>query len=84
MKPNQPIGKDILAVITGSLYLLLYCVLLQFENTLAFAFLMFAFSPFLLLWMVYTVLKRGKYLGPELGNEEYGYQDKEKNDTRTF
>jgi hypothetical protein len=45
---------------------------------------MFLVSPFLLIWMVVTVLKSGKYEGPELGENEFGYQDKNKDDLGIF
>ena len=38
--------------------------------------ILFAFSPFVVVWMAVTIMKYGKYNGPELGeNEEWGYQD---------
>ena len=59
-----------------TVYLLIYVVLLQFNHTQNFAFFMLLFSPLLICWMVYTILKHGKYHGKELGNDEFGYQDK--------
>lgn len=65
------------SVIAVTAYLILYCVLLQIEHTQWIAFRMFLISPFLVIWMVYTVLKYGLYTGRELAdNEEYGYQDR--------
>lgn len=65
------------SVIAVTAYLILYCVLLQIEYTQWIAFRMFLISPFLVIWMVYTVLKYGLYTGRELAdNEEYGYQDR--------
>jgi hypothetical protein len=38
---------------------------------------MFSLSPFLVIWMAYTILKYAPFNGRELKeNEEYGYQDK--------
>jgi hypothetical protein len=34
--------------------------------------------------MVYTVLKHGKYDGPELGDDEFGYCDKNKDELGVF
>lgn len=78
------VGLDIIAVITGTLYLLCYCILLHFEKTKPIALVMLGIAPFILVWMVYTVLKRGKYNGPDLGDEEFGYQDKNKEDLGIF
>lgn len=72
--------KEILAVCLATVYLLVYCVLLQFNNTHIFGLWMFLLSPILMAWTVYTVLKYGKYNGPELGDKEFGYQDKAKDE----
>jgi hypothetical protein len=84
MKTSVPIPEDILAVIFVTVFLFLYVALLQFENTFGIAMLMFLASPFLLVWMVITVLRSGKYNGPALGENEFGYQDKNKDEPRTF
>jgi multidrug efflux pump subunit AcrB len=72
--------KDILSVILVTVYLIIYCALLQYESTRKYAMIMFIFSPLLVVGMVYTVLKFGKYNGPPLGDNEFGYQDKNKNE----
>jgi hypothetical protein len=72
--------KDIRAVTLVSIYLLGYCILLQFGQTRIYAYLMLGFAPILLIWMVYVVLKKGKYNGPELGKNEFGYVDKQKDE----
>ncbi|UPK68553.1 hypothetical protein [Chitinophaga filiformis] len=65
------------SVIAVTVYLLVYCILLQIEHTQWIAVYMFIVSPFLVVWMVYTVLKYGVYTGRELAeDEEYGYQDR--------
>ena len=64
----------------ATIYLFIYWQLLQFENTKDYGIIMFLFSPFVVCWMVYTVLKHGKYSGPELGDQEFGYQDKQKDE----
>ena len=76
--------KDILAVCIATVYLLVYGVLLQFNNTREFGIWMFLFSPILMGWTAYTVLKYGKYNGPELGEEEFGYTDKAKDELGVF
>jgi hypothetical protein len=76
--------KDIFSVSFVSIYLLTYIVLLSFESTLPYAVGMLLFSPLMILWMVYTVLKHGKYGGKELGNDEFGYHDKRKDELGVF
>ncbi|MDB5119279.1 MAG: hypothetical protein JWN56_497 [Sphingobacteriales bacterium] len=40
---------------------------------------MFLFSPLVVLYMVYSVIRYGKYTGKELmENEEWGYEDMDK------
>lgn len=76
--------KDVFAAVFVTLYLVIYVVLLQFDTTQFYGFRMLIFSPLLLCWMVYTVLKHGKYKGQELGEEEFGYQDKAKSELGVF
>ena len=64
------------AVVSVTIYLFIYCLLLHFESTARFAVSMLVLSPVLVCWMVYAVLKHEKYTGRELGEEEFGYQDK--------
>ena len=65
--------NDIFSISLVSTYLFVYCVLIQFESTEIYAVLMWMLAPFLIVWMVYTVIRYGKYEGPELGEKEYGY-----------
>lgn len=76
MKSLRFMSNDIFAVCVTTAYLLLYIILLQFEQTQKYATYMLLFSPVLVVWLVYTVLKYGTYDGPELGDDEFGYQDK--------
>ena len=47
--------------------------------------LMFMASPLLVIWMVYSVIKFGKYSGKELGeDEEWGYEDKSREELGVF
>ena len=60
-----------------SVYLVVYCVLLHIESTQQIGVFMFALSPLPVIWMVYSVLRYGKYNGRELAeDEEFGYQDR--------
>lgn len=73
----------VIALVT--IYLFTYAILGQLNIDLKIMALLFAFSPFLVIWMVYTVLKHGKYSGKELSeNEEWGYQDIDKNKLNKF
>ena len=67
---------DILSIIFASLYLLTYTFLTGIAETQYFAFLMFVCSPLIVITMAYVVLRKGKYTGRELNEEESGYADK--------
>ena len=59
-------------------YLVLYYILFYAGASEDIITTLFALSPFLVIWMAIVILKRGKYTGAELNeNEEWGYQDKE-------
>jgi hypothetical protein len=75
-------GLFSVSFVTG--YLVTYIILLSIQSTLIYAIGMLLFSPVLVLWMVYTVLKYGKYDGKELGNDEFGYHDKKKDELGVF
>jgi hypothetical protein len=72
--------KPIFAVITISVILIAYCVLLNTNAPLSLSYFIFSISPFLLLWLVYAVLRFGTYVGKDLDEEEWGYQDKNKDE----
>ena len=60
-------------------YLALYYILFYAGASENIITTMFACSPFLVIWMVITILKYGKYTGKELGEqEEWGYEDRKK------
>jgi len=66
------------SVIFVSAYLLLYAVFLTGGNDqlTQIASYQLLFSPLLLVWMIFTVIRYGKYSGRELKEgEEYGYND---------
>jgi len=74
-----------LVTILVSLYLITYTILHQAGASLQVLGIMFLLSPFLVIWMAYSILKYGSYNGRELNaDEEWGYQDKEKKDLGTF
>lgn len=82
LKSVFTLANDIFAIWVSTADLVLYIVLLQFEKTHKYAVYMLLFSPVLVVWLVYTVLKSGMYKGPELGDDEFGYQDRSKDDLR--
>lgn len=78
------IRPDIQAVSIVTLILFIYIGLLRFESTRSIAIFLFLISPFLIVWMVYIVLRKGSYDGKELGDEEFGYCDRDKNKMGVF
>jgi hypothetical protein len=76
--------KDIFVAMWVTVYLVACVILLQSEKARIYAFRMCMFSPFLVCWMVYAVLKQGTYKGKELGNDKLGYQDKRKSELGVF
>ena len=74
-----------LSIILVTLYLLAFGVAGRLGAPLSLMFLMFSLSPILIIWMVYTVIRYGKYTGKELKpNEEWGYEDTPKDQLGTF
>jgi hypothetical protein len=58
-------------------YLVIYTLLSQLGASLDVVTLMFCLSPFLVIWMAYSILKYASFEGKELGeDEEWGYSDK--------
>jgi len=69
--------SEAIPVIAVSVILLIYLfMILSGSNSFLIGFI-FSLSPFLVMWLVYSVIKDGNYTGRELEeNEEYGYTDK--------
>lgn len=62
-----------------TVYLVIYTNLLHTGASDNLTTLLFALSPFLVVWMAVTIMKYGKYTGAELKeDEEWGYQDVDK------
>ncbi len=75
----------IFSTVVVTIYLVSYCIMLQFESTRDYAVAMFFLSPIIVCWMVYTVIRYGKYNGRELAkDDEFGYQDKNKEELGVF
>ncbi|MBO9703391.1 MAG: hypothetical protein J7604_24495 [Sporocytophaga sp.] len=65
-----------LSVIFVTLYLFVFTVLSRMDIELEIMLSLFSLSPFLILWMVYSVLKYGKHSGKALNEREWGYEDR--------
>ncbi len=77
--------KPAFVTIAASCYLLLYCILLQSSVPSLFNAILFFFSPFVLVWLVLTVLKdQSKKIKDLQGEEEWGYQDRSRNELGMF
>jgi hypothetical protein len=72
------------SIAIATIYLILYVVLFQLNTPGLILGLMFLLSPIPVLWMVYQILKNGTYTGKDLGKEEFGYQDVDKNKLGMF
>jgi hypothetical protein len=77
--------KEFIPVFVVSGLLLLYNVLMMVDGLSVMTGIIFFSSPFLIIWMIYAVLRFGKYNGKPLEkDEEWGYADKEKKDLGVF
>ncbi len=64
------------AAVFATVYLLVYVIVLQLDFLPNVTTVLFFFSPALLVWLAYTVIRHGKYTGTDLKeDEEWGYQD---------
>jgi len=78
-------NKEMVPVITVTSLLIIYTILIFIGSSLTIINSIFIASPFLIVWMVYSVIRFGKYMGRELSeNEEWGYADKEKGSIETL
>lgn len=75
--------RVIFSVVGVSLYLLAFLLFIYAGQSVVASW-MFVLSPVLLIWMVYTVIRHGQYDGPELDEEEWGYEDRDKDDLGIF
>jgi len=65
--------KSIPVVLAVTFYLICYILLLLSDETFHIAILLFALSPIVIIWMVFTVLKQ-EYKGTKTF-KEYFYED---------
>ena len=72
-------NKELIPVATVTSLLIIYTILIATRSLLLIANGIFIASPSLIVWMIYSVIRFGKYNGRELSeDEEWGYADKEK------
>ena len=65
--------------------LVLYTILISLNVPIQITSSLFFISPFLLVWMVVSILKSKDYKANELADdEEWGYADKKKEELSTF
>ncbi|RTL58934.1 MAG: hypothetical protein EKK37_11495 [Sphingobacteriales bacterium] len=77
--------KPAFAVLITTIAVVLYNILPQLTDSFTLAGFIFIASPFLIGWMVYTILRFGKYNGKELNDKaEWGYQDKQHDELGMF
>lgn len=77
--------NSVFAISVVSVYLLIYVVLFQTGMPFKVLLLMYLFSPFLVMWMVITVLRDDRHDDGELAEgHEWGYRDKKREDLGTF
>ncbi len=78
-------GKVHISVFIVTALLLLYTILISLDAPLRFTGFLFFLSPFLMTWMVISVLRSKEGNVRELdAEEEWGYADKNKEDLNTF
>lgn len=71
--------------IVATLYLLTFVLLLQFQVGMNLVYLMFFFSPLVILSLAWSILRHGRYTGNELTeHEQWGYQDKQHKNNWSF
>jgi hypothetical protein len=79
---KQPIPASVFIV---SAFLVVYVLLISTNTTASIGWMIFIASPFLLIWMVISVLRSKEFTGKDLEeDEEWGYADKRKEDLGMF
>lgn len=61
-------------IIAATIYLLVYTIATYAGVSPFLIFAMFAFSPVVVVWMAYRIIRYGTYAGKEL-TDEWGYED---------
>jgi hypothetical protein len=77
--------KEKIPVIIVSIYLLVISIYSGLGIASPLGGYLLAIGPVLLIWVVYNVIRHGKYEGKELDpGEEWGYADKKKEELGIF
>ena len=77
--------KEKIPVFIVSGLLLLQCWLVFYAPNSRLINIISFLSPLFILWMVYGILRFGKYMGKDLSaNDEFGYADKSKEKLGVF
>lgn len=77
-------NRSSFAVLFSSLYFLVYLLVLPLDY-LQLTWFLFFFSPLVLVYVVYSVIRYGSYSGKELvEEEEWGYEDADKETPGTW
>lgn len=77
--------KEKIPVCVVSALLLLQCILVVYAPESRLINIISFLSPLFVLWMVYSVLRFGTYMGKDLpADDEFGYADKSKEELGVF
>lgn len=68
--------RSVVSAILATVYLLLYCICLQFDALRAIGIVLYLCSPVVVAALAIIIVGDGNYTGPELGEKEFGYQDR--------
>ena len=72
--------KSKIAVITVTIYLVIVCIFANAESFSPLSEILYLLSPAILVTMVIVIVKDNSRPYPELGDQEWGYRDKNKGD----
>jgi hypothetical protein len=72
------------AIVILIIYLMVYIGLFAAGLSISGFSYLFLIAPIILIGVVYSVLKDDSYWYPELGNEEWGYRDKARDELGLF
>jgi hypothetical protein len=73
------------SVFIVSTFLVVYVILMSVNPSALIGWIMFLASPFLLIWMVISILRSKTFTGKDFEEEEeWGYADKRKEDLGMF
>lgn len=72
--------KSKIAIITVTIYLVIVCFFANADTVSVFSEILFLLTPVALVIMVIVILRDDSRFYPELGEQEWGYRDKGKDD----